>query len=585
MQTDPVSDRTQNDNKHMHQSVFLRLLKEGLPYWKIALIAVLAMIVTAALEPALPALMAPLIDESMIAKDPNSLIKIPILIVIVYIARGLFEFAATLSSQYVANRTVADLRSRVFAAQLDIPIEGHEKEHGGTFLSQIVYDCAQIKDAFSSAWIVIVKDSLVIMGLLIFLIYTSWQMSLTLLIAAPLVALIVRIANTKMRRSNHELQKWNGRLTGLIEESLAAIKDIKIFAGHKDRQTHFDRINNSLFREQMRVVKVQSLATPLIQILTAIVVGSVILVGTQMSANDQLSPGEFVAYITALGLIFTPLKRLTGITAVIQRGLAAADSIYAVLDQPHDNQKLLSKPEERLGTASISLEHIRFTYPGSETEALREITFQVYSGETVALVGPSGSGKTSVLAMIAGFIQPSVGTIRINDEDVSTWSLTKRRRQLSLVSQQINLFDGTIAENIAFGWPDASEEQIYEAARKANALDFINASPEGLATKIGPFGRRLSGGQRQRIAIARAFIKDAPILLLDEPTSALDHQSRDQVLRGLENLKANRTTLIISHQPETLLSINRTLYLVDGHLSSESSAAALADVPSGLSRF
>jgi len=392
-------------------------------------------------------------------------------------------------------------------------------------------------------------------------------MSLALLIAAPVVSFVVKKASVKMRRSNQDLQTWTGRLTGLIEESLLAVKDIKIFAGHDNQQARFELINKRLRHEQMRVIKIQSLNVPLVQILAAITIGVVILIGTQMSARDLLSPGEFVAYITAMGMIFDPVRRLTGVNATIQRGLAAAESIYQIFDQTLDNQRGQSENYEALKRASLDVKDVTYRYSTAEELALDVVSFKVNPGESVALVGPSGSGKSSLIALIAGFLEPQDGEIRINKESLKDWPLAKRRRQLSLVGQQVTLFDASIADNIRFGWPEATDEQVQDAARQAHALEFIEALPEGFDTQIGPFGNRLSGGQRQRIAIARAFIKDAPILLLDEPTSALDHKSREEVLKGLENLKANRTTLIISHQPETLLSIDRTIHLIAGQLA------------------
>lgn len=564
--------------------IYGRLIREALPYWKVAVVAMLAMIATAAMEPLLPALMAPLIDESLIDKDPKALIQIPLLIVAVFVFKGIAEYIASVSSQYVANRTVADIRSEVFAVQLDLPMKDHESQEGGRLLSRITYDVAQVGEAVSTAWMVIIKDTLMILGLLGFLIYTSWEMSLALLVAAPVVSYVVKKASIKMRRSNQDLQTWTGRLTGLIEESLIAVKDIKIFGGHSNQQTRFDEINKRLRHEQMRVIKIQSLNVPLVQILAAITIGIVILIGTQMSAKDLLSPGEFVAYITAMGMIFDPVRRLTGVNATIQRGLAAAESIYEIFDQGLDEQRE-ANIYPALKQASLSCDSLSFQYANAESKALDQVSLEVHAGETVALVGPSGSGKSSLLASIAGFIEPEDGIIRIGDQDIASWPLAKRRRQLSLVGQQVNLFDATVLDNIRFGRLDATEEQVREAARQAHALEFIESLPDGFQTMVGPFGGRLSGGQRQRIAIARAFIKDAPILLLDEPTSALDHQSREQVLLGLENLKANRATLIISHQPETLLSIDRTLFLIAGHLTSDSSVLDRADVPSGSSRF
>lgn len=541
-----------------------RLIKEALPYWKIAVIAMLAMTATAAMEPLLPALMAPLIDESLIGKDPSALIQIPLLIVAVFVIKGISEYVASVSSQYVAHRTVADIRSEVFGVQLDLPMVDHDAEEGGRLLSRITYDVTQVGEAVSTAWMIIIKDTLMILGLLGFLIYTSWQMSLALLIAAPVVSFVVKKASAKMRRSNQDLQTWTGRLTGLIEESLLAVKDIKIFGGHDNQQVQFDRINKKLRHEQMRVIKIQSLNVPLVQILAAVTIGIVILIGTQMSARDLLSPGEFVAYITAMGMIFDPVRRLTGVNATIQRGLAAAESIYEVFDQKLDNQRGQSKTYTALPTATLTIKNITFSYPGAEAPALKAVSLKIEPGESVALVGPSGSGKSSLIGIIAGFLDPDTGEIKINNESLRQWPLAKRRRQISLVTQQVNLFDATVAENIRFGWPDATDDDVKEAASQANALKFIESLPDGFDTQIGPFGSRISGGQKQRIAIARAFIKDSPILLLDEPTSALDHKSREDVLRGLENLKANRTTLIISHHPEALLSINRTIHLATG---------------------
>ena len=543
---------------------YSRLIREAIPYWKIAVLAMLSMTATAAMEPLLPALMAPLIDESLIDKDPSSLIQIPLLIVAVFVLKGIAEYVASVSSQYVAHRTVADIRSEVFAVQLDLPMIDHDTEEGGRLLSRITYDVTQVGEAVSTAWMIIIKDTLMILGLLGFLIYTSWQMSLALLISAPVVSFVVKKASAKMRQSNQDLQTWTGRLTGLIEESLSAVKDIKIFGGHDNQQAQFDRINKRLRHEQMRVIKIQSLNVPLVQILAAITIGIVILVGTQMSARDLLSPGEFVAYITAMGMIFDPVRRLTGVNATIQRGLAAAESIYEVFDRALDDQRGQSKTYSALQTATLSIKNVTFTYPGGENPALNTVSLKVEPGESVGLVGPSGSGKSSLIAIIAGFLDPDTGEIKINNESLKQWTLAKRRRQISLVGQQVNLFDATVAENIRFGWPDATDDEVREAADQANALKFIESLPDGFDTQIGSFGNRISGGQKQRIAIARAFIKDSPILLLDEPTSALDHKSREDVLKGLENLKTNRSTLIISHQPEALLSVDRTIQLVAG---------------------
>ena len=540
---------------------------EARPFWKVAFLAIVMMILAAAMEPLLPALMAPLIDESMIARDPDSLTLIPIYIVLVYTARGITEFIGSVSSQYVAHKTVANIRSRLFAAQVDLPKQIISDDAAGVFTSRIIFNCSQIRQAVSTAWMILIKDSFVIIGLTGFLFYTSWQMSFAILLVAPLIGFIIRITNKRMRSSNRELQNWMARLTGFIEDSALSIDEIKIFSGHDSQIKSFDSINAGLVREQMRVVKIQSIVTPLVQVVTAVSIGGVILVGSHLSANNLLSPGEFVAYITAMGMLFSPIKRLTGVAAILQQGLAAADSIYDTLDAPSDCQTKKGNVVKAWPHANLVFEKVEFRYPKNDRSVLKNMTFTISKGETICLAGPSGSGKSTILSLIAGFLKPDKGRILINDRDIMKISISTLRQQISIVPQESNLLDTTILENIKFGNPEASSEQIQRAIEMSHCREFVESLPDDVNTMVGQRGLNLSGGQRQRICIARAFLKDAPILLLDEPTSALDAESRDQILLGLENLKANRTTIIISHQPEKLLAVDRTLLIQNGTIT------------------
>lgn len=543
------------------RSIYVRLIQEAYPFWKWAFFAVLAMLACAFLEPLLPALMAPLVDESLIAREPDSLIKIPLLIVGVFLMKGIAEYFSTIASQTVAQKTIASLREKIFSIQLDLPDYIHQRTKAGRLLSRLTYDVEQVADAVSTAWMILIKDSLVIIGLLSFLIYTSWQLTITLFIVTPIIVVIVKWASSRMRKSNKKLQEWIGIFTGLIEESLEAIRDIKIFSSHKERQKKFEFLNQKLLKEKMRVIKIQALNVPLVQTLAAMTIGVVIIIGTQMSVRSLLTPGEFVAYITAMGMIFDPVRRLTGVNSVIQRGLAAADSIYYVFDQPRDGQLIEKSHSDKRQTITLALENVCFSYPDKKTIVLSNISFKINHGETLSIIGPSGSGKTTIFNIISGFLAPNSGRVLINGVDSHSLPLAKLRSFISLVGQNIHIFDASISENIKVGNRNATNEEIIEAAKQANALEFIEKLPHKFDYPCGRSGSQLSGGQKQRIAIARAILKNAPLLLLDEPTSSLDIITMNGVLESLEKLKSNRTTLIISHHPTNQLTLNRVISL------------------------
>jgi len=357
-----------------------------------------------------------------------------------------------------------------------------------------------------------------------------------------------------------------GRVTGHVEEALLGLKEIKIFAAHDFQYERFDRINQGLRREQTGVAKIQALNVPLVQILAACSVALVIYVASSLSRQDLLTPGEFVAFITAMSMVFEPVRRLTNVNAILQRGLAAADSIFRLLDErgerncSGDTTKTTPLPEGTQGVA-VAFVNVSYKYPESSEWAVKDFSFDVRPGETVALVGPSGSGKTSLLHLLCGFDQPTGGHILIDSMPISDLPLAALRSRISLVSQQVFLFDLTVAENLRLARPSASERDLLQALRASHALEFVEALPLGIDTPLGQLGNNLSGGQKQRLSIARAFLKDAPILLLDEATSALDRGSEATVLAGLKNLMRGKTTIVVSHHPERMLHIDRVVYL------------------------
>jgi len=569
--------------------LYLRLLSFAKPYWKLGLASILAMVATAGLEPLLPALMKPLIDESLIAKDPESLWQIPLLIVVVFVAKGIADYLATVSSQTLAHHTIADLRQAVFEHQLALPMSVHQTEEPGRMLSRITYDITMVSDAVASAWLILIRDTLLLIALLSFLFYTAWSLTLLVMGMAPLVAIVIQRAGKRLRRSNHQLQGFMGRINSMVEEAMLGLRDIKIFHGNGHQAKRFAEQNQLLRAEQIKVTRVQAMNVPLVQVIAACSVAVVIYAASKMAASNTLSPGEFVSFIAAMSMVFEPVRRLTNVNNLLQRGLAAADSLFGLLDRPPESigearvglvradsapsqptaasaasarsTSPLSQATSSVGSGAssprlsglITMQSISYQYPFQDKPALENFSLSIEPNEVVALLGPSGAGKSTVLYLLAGFDRPSQGQILFDGEPLQQTNLQQLRQNVALVSQRVTLFNETIAENIAMGRPGADSASIEQAARAAHAWEFIQKLPEGLDTPLGSLGDRLSGGQRQRIAIARAFLKDAPILLLDEATSALDKESEQAVLQGLQSLMVNRTVILVSHAPERLM--------------------------------
>jgi subfamily B ATP-binding cassette protein MsbA len=552
--------------------LYLRLLGYIRPYWRIVLISVLGMIVSAALEPVLPALMQPLIDKSLIQRNDASAWQIPFLIVIAFLLKGVADYVANVASQTIAQKTIADLRALIFSHQLDLPISRHRSEEGGRMLTRITYDTSMVGEAVSTAWLTIIRDTLVLIGLLAFLFYTAWQLTLLVLLIAPALAFAIRRINGRLRQSSERVQGWMGRVTGLVEEALLGLQEIKIFGAHGVQAERFKEVNYGLRREQIRVAKVQAINVPLVQILAACSVALVIYAASSLSRQDLLTPGEFVAFITAMSMVFEPVRRLTNVNATLQRGLAAAESIFALLDERSEAERVKSVGEKRYIEATqlvaegrpapaIEFRGVSYRYPGSDIWALKDFSLQISAGQKIALVGPSGSGKSTLLHLLCGFDAATEGQILIDHHAITDLSLPELRSQIALVGQQTLLFDLTIAQNLRLAKPEANEEQIIEALQAANAYGFVATLPNGLNTPLGSLGQSLSGGQRQRLSIARAFLKNASILLLDEATNALDRKSEAEVMHGLKTLTEGKTTIWVSHNPDRLLYVDQLIKL------------------------
>ncbi len=523
------------------------------PHWRKVLLSICGVLLVASLEPVLPALMRPLIDDSLIQKDPSAMWQIPLGIMLVFLCKGLAEYISNVSSQTLAHHVVSELRRRVYVHELSLPITYLESQGSGAMLSKITYDTGMIADTISAGWLVILRDSLILVGLFGFLFYTSWSLAIMVMVTAPIVILAIRRTSIRIRRANTNLQELIGRLNLIITESLRGLKELKIFDAIDQRLAKFSTVNEEVRAEQIRIAHSQAANVPLVQIFAALSVSGVIFFASFLSSRDLLSPGEFVSFITAMAMVFEPIRRLTNVNVILQRGMAAAQSLREFLDLPLEVSSK-SRVSHRLSglhspthvRGEIEFRRVTFAYPGQSSPILNDFSFHLEPGETLILRGESGSGKSTILNLIAGFYEAESGKIFIDGVPVSDWDIHQLRSQMSLVSQDTILFKGSIRENLCVA-KDSSDAELWRALTLAGIDEFVRSQPLGLDAPINELGSSLSGGQRQRVSIARAVLRSSPILLLDEPTSALDSPTAARVIEDLGPLMRDRTCIVSTH--------------------------------------
>jgi ATP-binding cassette, subfamily B, bacterial MsbA len=495
----------------------------------------------------------------------------PVGLVVIFAASAIVGFIGNYGAQWVGNRVILDLREALFKKLLSAPVQYYDTNTTGSIISRVFNDVALVQQAATSVLTTLVKDSIQALVAIITLLLISWKLTLFILVVAPPLAVLIRVFSKRLREISRLQQTANAHVMEVLDEAVANHRVVKVFGGADIEASRFHRAANAMRKLTMKFCAAAAASSPITQLMITIAMAMILYYATASGEITQAS--ELVGFIAAVGFLQKPLKNLSGMNEQLQRGLAGCESVFATLDsasEPDEGRQTITRCN-----GNIRLEQVSLTYPGAERAALNGIDLEIRSGDTVALVGSSGSGKTTLVHLLPRFYQPTHGRVLIDGVAVNDVTLTSLRQQIALVSQDIKLFNDTVANNIAYGSPNATREAIEAAAQAAYASDFIRAMPGGFNASVGENGGRMSGGQRQRIAIARAFLKDAPILLLDEATSALDTESERQVQAALETLMKGRTTIVVAHRLSTIERADRIIVMSEGRIVEQGTHASL----------
>ena len=544
---------------------YLRLLAYIKPYKKRLAAAVVCIIMAAGANLYLPWIIKDMIDDVLMSKDMLMLNLIAAGILVVMFTRGVFYYGQSYLVSYVGQRVIIDVRSVLFRKFQKMPLSYYDKQQTGTVMSYITNDVSAMQSAIVDNLIELVTESSILIGSLAMMIYLDWKLSLLTLMTIPLVGFAMKIFGRKLKRSSTVIQERAAEITSLLQESISAIRVVKSFVRETYEIKRFEEQNWRNFQAAMKNVKLSSLLTPTVEFLAAIAVTFIVWFGGYEVVNEVITAGELVAFLTYAVNLANPVKRLSRVYAAIQKAMAAADRVFEVMDL---DEKITDVPGAKPLPpikGQVEFKDITFSYKEGQP-ALQHISLKAEPGQMIALVGPSGSGKSTIANLIPRFYDVDSGTITIDGHDIRQVTADSLREQIGLVPQETMLFSTTVMENIRYGRLDATDEEVVEAARAANAEEFIKDLPEGYDTKLGERGLNLSGGQRQRLAIARAILKNPRVLILDEATSALDTESEKIVQDALDKLMVGRTSFVIAHRLSTIFNADQIFVVENGHL-------------------
>ncbi len=554
-------------------TTYRRLLGYSARYWPIAIVAFIGMVFDAGCGAMFTFLIKPMLDELFDRHDPVMIFWMPIIIILLFVVRGVATFSADYGVARIGRGVVQTMREEVFQKYLRMPASFFHREAAGSLISRMTYTVEQVANASTDALKIALMDGFMVIGQACVMLYWSPRLTLVLLLLAPLVAIVVFTVGRRYRRISKTIQESVGSITGIIDEAVTGHREVKIYGGQPYEQSRFNAVNAAIRRLNMKVSTTNALSTAMIQIVASVALALVIFLATRPGIHEMTS-GIFMSVITAMLVMLPSLKRLTTVQANLQRGVVAARDVFELIDSPDERDAGTEKLERCKG--DVEFRDVSFRYPGTSTIVLEGITLRCAPGTVTALVGRSGSGKSSLAGLLPRFYDPETGSVLLDGRPLSTYTLASLRAQIALVSQQVVLFNDTVARNIAYGaLGRAGEAEIAAAAEAANAMEFVKRMPNGMQSRIGDAGALLSGGQRQRIAIARAILKDAPILILDEATSALDSESERLIQDALKNLLSNRTVLVIAHRLSTIEHADQIVVLDEGRIVESGKHAEL----------
>jgi subfamily B ATP-binding cassette protein MsbA len=554
--------------------VYKRLLGYTRRWWPIGVVAILGMALDGGALAAFTQKLRPMIDDLFAKKDPYLIFWMPIWIVGIFAVRGIGTFISSYGISYVGRNVVQAMQSDVFGAYLRLPAAFFGNEPSGQQISRITYTSEQVASASTDALKVVVTEGVTVIGMLYVMLTNSAYLSLTLLMMAPGIALVATTVSRRYRQISRRIQGSMGTVTSAVDESVNAHREVRVYGGQQHEAARFADVSHRARRLNMKIATTAASSSTAIQTVAALALALLVYLATRPQVIDGISPGVFVTVLTAMGAMMPSLKRLANVQGTIQRGLSAAEDLFEVIDLPPERDSGRLALDRTRG--DLRFEGIRLQYPRSETEALRGVDLHCAPGTVTALVGRSGSGKSTLVSLLPRFQEPGAGRIVLDGQDYRDYTLASLRRQIGWVGQSVVLFDGTVAQNIAYGeLAGASEADIVAAAEAANAMEFIRRMPEGIHSPIGQGGGMLSGGQRQRLAIARAILKNAPILVLDEATSALDTESERLIQQALQRLMRDRTTLVIAHRLSTVEHADQIAVMDQGRIVERGTHAQL----------
>jgi len=555
--------------------IFKRLLQLAKPHGAKFILAMFCMLIVGAMTSSLAFLVKPAMDEIFLKKNDDMLIWIPVIVILIYFIKGICNYTQTILMSFIGQRVVADLRNKLYKQIQLQSLSFFTKNPTGLLMSRITNDVGSIQGAVSEALTSLMKDTFTILCLMFVVLYRDWQLGIIAMFVFPLTAYPIAKFGKKMRSIATRTQVTMGSLTTLLQETISGTRIVKAFSMEEYENQRFARENEHLFKLALKSVSVSAVSSPFMEFIGGLGIATIIFYGGYQVIKGFSTPGTFFSFLTALFMLYDPVRKLTSVNNTIQQGIAGAKRVFGIIDIVPDIRNNVNATDLPKISTGIDIQNVTFAY--EETPVLKNINLSIKAGEVVAFVGMSGGGKTTLVNLIPRFYDVTEGRISIDGSDIREVTIESLRGQIAIVTQQTILFNDTVRNNIAYGNIEETEENIIQAAKAANAHDFIMNLPDGYDTVIGEQGAKLSGGERQRISIARALLKDAPILILDEATSSLDTEAEIEVQDALENLMEGRTTLIIAHRLSTIRNAHRIIVLANGEIMEEGTHESLME--------